>query len=211
MLIIFDLDGTLIDSSKDLATAMNATREHLGMAPIDPSLIYSFVGNGVRVLVQRALGGESNSELVDKGHQFFLTYYGAHAVENTRLYPRIEETLKRLNAKHKLAILTNKPIEISYRIVKFLQLEKYFSRVYGGDSFSEKKPSPVGIHALMQEFKAPAPGVLMVGDSSVDVETARNANVKSCGVLWGFQPESLKKSRPDLLIYDPVDILEYVD
>ena len=211
MLIIFDLDGTLIDSSKDLAIAMNATREHLGMAPIDPSLIYSFVGNGVRVLVQRALGGESSRELVDKGHQFFLTYYGAHAVENTLLYPGIEETLERLKAKHELAILTNKPVEISYRIVKFLQIEKYFSRIYGGDSFSEKKPNPVGIHALMQEFKAPPPRVLMVGDSSVDVETARNANVKSYGVLWGFQPESLKKSRPDLLIYDPRDILEYLD
>jgi len=211
VLIVFDLDGTLIDSSKDLAIAMNATREHLGMPPVDPSLIYSYVGNGVRVLVERALGSEASKALVDKGHQFFLAYYGAHAIENTRLYPGVEETLERLNAKHKLAILTNKPIEISYRIVKFLQIEKSFSRVYGGDSFSEKKPNPVGIHALMQEFKALPPRVLMVGDSSVDVETARNANVKSCGVLWGFQPESLKKSRPDLLIYDPGDILEYLD
>ncbi|HSU30758.1 MAG TPA: HAD-IA family hydrolase [Bryobacteraceae bacterium] len=211
MLIVFDLDGTLIDSSKDLAIAMNATREHLGMPPIDPNLIYSFVGNGVRVLVQRALGENASKDLVDQGYQFFLTFYGAHAVDNTSLYPGIEEILERLSAQHKLAILTNKPVEISYKIVKNLQLEKYFLRVYGGDSFSEKKPAPVGIHVLMQELKAPSSEVLMVGDSSVDVETARNANVKSCGVSWGFQPESLKKSGPDLLINDPADILEHVD
>jgi len=211
VLIVFDLDGTLIDSSKDLAIAMNATREHLGMPPIDPNLIYSFVGNGVRVLVQRALGENASKDLVDQGYQFFLTFYGAHAVDNTSLYPGIEEILERLSAQHKLAILTNKPVEISYKIVKNLQLEKYFLRVYGGDSFSEKKPAPVGIHVLMQELKAPSSEVLMVGDSSVDVETARNANVKSCGVSWGFQPESLKKSGPDLLINDPADILEHVD
>lgn len=211
MLIVFDLDGTLIDSSKDLAIAMNATREHLGMAPIDPGLIYSFVGNGVRALVQRALGSEASEELVDKGHQFFLVYYGRHAVDNTRLYPRVEETLERLKAKHKLAILTNKPVEISYKIVKSLKIEKYFFRVYGGDSFSEKKPNPVGLHALMQEFKVAPSHVWMVGDSSVDVETARMAKVKSCGVLWGFQPESLKKSEPDLLIKDPADILDHLD
>jgi phosphoglycolate phosphatase len=211
MLIVFDLDGTLIDSGKDLAIAMNATREHLGMAPLDPGLIYSFVGNGVRVLVQRALGSGASKELVDRGHQFFLAYYGAHAVENTRLYPGIEETLERLHAKHQLAILTNKPVEISYKIVETLQVERYFFRVYGGDTFSEKKPDPVGIQTLMQELKVSPSDVLMVGDSSVDVETARNANVKSCGVSWGFQPESLKKSGPDLLINDPWDILDHLD
>jgi phosphoglycolate phosphatase len=211
VLIIFDLDGTLIDSSKDLAIAMNATREHLGMAPIDPGLIYSYVGNGVRTLIQRALGSEASKDLVDKGHEFFLAYYGAHAVENTRLYPKVQETLEQLSAKHKLAILTNKPVEISYKIVNFLEIEKNFSRVYGGDSFSEKKPHPIGIHELMQEFTASPSQVLMVGDSSVDVETARNAKVKSCGVLWGFQPESLKKSGPDILINGPEEILERLD
>jgi beta-phosphoglucomutase-like phosphatase (HAD superfamily) len=150
VLIVFDLDGTLIDSSKDLAIAMNATREHLGMPPVDPSLIYSYVGNGVRVLVERALGSEASKALVDKGHQFFLAYYGAHAVENTRLYPGVEETLERLNAKHKLAILTNKPIEISYRIVKFLQIEKSFGE--------EDEPGGYScVDARIQSPSAPRP------------------------------------------------------
>jgi phosphoglycolate phosphatase len=207
LLIIFDLDGTLIDSSKDLAIAMNATRQYLGMAPIDPSLIYSFVGNGVRVLLQRALGDEASHDQLSEALEFFLAFYHAHAVDHTHTYPHIRETLEQLHSKHRLAILTNKPVEISYKIVKELEIEKFFFRVYGGNSFPEKKPSPIGIEALMEEVGASPADVLMVGDSSVDVETARNARVKSCGVLWGFQPDSLTESGPDMLIRYPEDIL----
>jgi phosphoglycolate phosphatase len=211
MLIVFDLDGTLIDSSKDLALAMNATREHLGMPPIAPELVYSFVGNGVRVLVQRALGSEASEELVDRGHRFFISHYGTHATDNTHLYPGVDDVLARLSAKHQLAILTNKPEQISQNIAKALGIATYFRKIYGGDRFETKKPDPVGLLAIMHDLETNAAQTLMIGDSTVDIQTARNASVKSCGVMWGFQPDSLKNSSPDWLIRRPAEVLECVE
>ncbi|HMF79007.1 MAG TPA: HAD-IA family hydrolase [Bryobacteraceae bacterium] len=207
MLIIFDLDGTLIDSAKDLAISMNATREHLGMAPLDPALIYSFVGNGAPMLVRRALGPGASEQLVQDGLSFFMKYYRMHALEHTQLYPGVRELLDALAGNHTLAILTNKPVKISFDIVAALGLVPHFQRVYGGDSFAEKKPDPVGILTLMTETATTAQNTWMVGDSSVDVQTARNAGVRSCGVAWGFQPESLETIRPDMLIHSPGEML----
>lgn len=211
MLIIFDLDGTLIDSAKDLAISMNATREHLGMTPLDPALIYSFVGNGAAMLVRRALGTEASEEMAQQGLAFFLKYYRVHALEHTQLYPGVRELLEALAGKHTLAILTNKPVKISFDIVAALGLGSYFPRVYGGDSFAEKKPHPVGILALMAENGMPAANTWMVGDSSVDIQTARNAVVRSCGVTWGFQPESLETTAPDIVIHSPAELLPFLN
>lgn len=209
MLIVFDLDGTLIDSSTDLAISMNATREHLGMNPIAPELVYSFVGNGIRVLVERALGPEATPELVERGTRFFLSHYQQHAVDNTHLYPGIGEMIERLKESHRLAILTNKPTFLADEIARALQLTSHFDRIYGGDSFPAKKPDPIGLLTLMQELKTPAKETLMVGDSGVDVQTAQRAGVKSCGVRWGFQPDSLVASHPDVLIGSPEQIFSY--
>lgn len=186
---------------------MNAMREHLGLAPIDPNLIYSFVGNGVRVLVERALGPDAQPERIDQGYRFFLAHYRDHALDNTKLYDGIRELLAALK-QHRLAILTNKPTAIALEIVGSLQIADYFVKIYGGDSLPDKKPSPVGLLALMEEFKASPEQTLMVGDSSVDVQTARNASVKSCGVKWGFQPELLLASHPDVLVDTPNQIIE---
>ena len=211
MLIIFDLDGTLIDSSKDLAISMNATRKHFGMPPLDPSLIYSYVGNGAPVLVRRALGPEASEEFAAEALTYFLKYYRVHALEHTRLYPGIKELVEQLAAAgHQQAVLTNKPTRISFDIIAALGLQKHFFRVYGGDSFPAKKPDPIGVTALMEEAEAQAPGTLMVGDSGIDVQTAQNAGVRSCGVAWGFQPEAFETFAPDLLINRPEELLEYV-
>jgi phosphoglycolate phosphatase len=211
MLIIFDLDGTLIDSAKDLAISMNATRQHLGMTPLDPALIYSFVGNGAAMLVRRALGADASEELAQEGLSFFLKFYRTHALEHTRLYPGVRELLETLAGRHKLAILTNKPVKISFDIVGALGLSAYFGRVYGGDSFVEKKPNPVGIRTLMIENAATPSDTWMVGDSSVDIQTARNAGVRSCGVAWGFQPASLETTPPDLLIHSPHELERHLE
>jgi phosphoglycolate phosphatase len=211
VLIIFDLDGTLIDSAKDLAVSMNATREHLGMQALDPALIYSFVGNGAAMLVRRALGAGASDELVQQGLSFFLKFYRTHALEYTQLYPGIRELLETLAPKHNLAILTNKPVKISFDIVTALGLVTYFQRVYGGDSFAGKKPDPVGIQTLMTENAVEPSETWMVGDSSVDIQTARNAGVRSCGVAWGFQPESLETTPPDVLIHSPNELLPLLD
>ena len=210
MLIVFDLDGTLIDSSQDLAVSMNATREHLGLAPIDPNLVYSFVGNGVRVLVERALGTAATPELVERGHRFFLAHYEEHALDNTGLYPGIVEMLEKLAPIHTLAVLTNKPAFITGRIVQALRICHFFHTVYGGDSLPAKKPDPVGLIEITKQTGIPAQETWMVGDSGVDVQTARNAMVRSCGVLWGFQPKSLRESHPDLLITQPDEIFQHV-
>lgn len=211
MLIIFDLDGTLIDSGKDLAISMNATREHFGLPRIDPALIYSYVGNGAAVLVQRAMGGNVPEDRLADALKFFLQFYRAHALEHTQLYPGVRETVVGLSqAGHQLAVLTNKPVRISFDIVGALGLAAHFMRIYGGDSFPAKKPDPAGIQALMEEAGVSAAATLLVGDSSVDVKTARNAGVRSCGVAWGFQPESFELEPPDLLIRQPGELLELV-
>lgn len=211
MLVIFDLDGTLIDSSKDLAISMNATREHFGMPPLDPALIYSYVGQGAAVLIRRALGPEASEEMVQRGLKFFLKFYRAHALEHTELYPGIRESIGELSANgHKLAVLTNKPARISFDIVGALGLDQHFLRVYGGDSFLSKKPDPIGIKTLMEDAQAGPSETLMVGDSGVDVQTARNAGVRSCGVAWGFQPEAFEIDTPDVIIRHPSELLTLV-
>jgi phosphoglycolate phosphatase len=212
VLIIFDLDGTLIDSSKDLAISMNATREHFGLPPLDPALIYSYVGNGATVLIQRAFGREAPDEMVAEALAFFLKFYRVHALEHTELYPGVREVVEALSsAGHKLSVLTNKPVRISFDIVTALGLQKHFLRVYGGDSFASKKPDPMGVVRLMEEANVDQAASLMVGDSGVDVQTARNAGIRSCGVAWGFQPEAFEIDTPDLLIRDPTELLSVVD
>jgi phosphoglycolate phosphatase len=209
LLIIFDLDGTLIDSSVDLALSMNATREHFSLPPLDPKLIYSYVGNGAPMLIRRSMPGDTSEQQLNDALMFFLQFYRAHALEHTRLYPGIREVVERLSGDgHKLAVLTNKPVRISTDIMAALGLRERFVRVYGGDSFAHKKPNPIGILQLMQDASAAADITLMVGDSAVDVRTASNAGVRSCGVLWGFQPESFEAERPDLVIREPRELLE---
>ena len=211
MLIIFDLDGTLIDSSQDLAISMNATRAHFGLTAIQPSLIYSYVGNGAAVLVERAMGGKLSPEGLADALKFFLDVYRAHALEHTKLYPGVREAVAELSdASHQMAVLTNKPVRISCEIIGALGLSKYFMRVYGGNSFPSKKPDPAGVMALMEKTSSPPAETWLVGDSSVDVRTARNAGVRSCGVAWGFQPESFALEPPDVLIERPDELLAVV-
>ncbi|HEX4232066.1 MAG TPA: HAD-IA family hydrolase [Bryobacteraceae bacterium] len=207
MLIIFDLDGTLIDSSKDLVISVNAMRDHLGLAPLDPLLIHSYVGNGAPMLVKRSLGPAVTNEMAERGLAYFLKYYRTHALQHTRCYDGIPELLRDLWAEgHKMAILTNKPAKISTDIVAGLGISQYFFRIYGGDSLFAKKPDPEGIRLLMEESDEPPVNTLMVGDSAVDVRTARNAGVRCCGVTWGIQPESFELNPPDFLIQSPREL-----
>jgi len=200
-LFVFDLDGTLIDSKLDLALAVNAVRAHAGMAPLAHETVYSYVGNGAPVLIRRSLGPEAPVSLVEEGLQFFYTYYREHMLDNTGLYPGVRDTLDKLLEQGKqMAVLTNKPVRFSQGIIEGLRLAGHFRRVYGGNSFESKKPDPEGLNLLMEELSVPRPQTLMVGDSAVDVETARNAQVKCCGVTYGLQPESFERQPPDFLI-----------
>jgi phosphoglycolate phosphatase len=200
-LFIFDLDGTLIDSKLDLAHAVNATRAHLNLPPLEHELIFSYVGNGAPVLIRRVLGPEASEELVNQALEYFLAYYREHMLDYTVLYPGVRETLEKLdNGERRLAVLTNKPVRISAAILDGLNVGQHFFRVYGGNSFEQKKPDPIGIETLLREAGARKERTLMVGDSAVDIQTARNAGIPCCGVTYGFQPESLAACPPDFLI-----------
>ena len=199
-LLIFDLDGTLIDSKRDLANSVNAMRIHLGEPPLADETVYSYVGNGAPVLVRRALPGRPDEE-IELGLRYFLEYYRDHMLDATTLYPGVREALDQLmDSPVKMAVLTNKPVLFSEHLIKGLGLDGHFFRIYGGNSFEEKKPHPKGIELLMEESGIGRDRTIMVGDSAVDILTARNAQVRACGVSWGFQPETFTAAPPDFVI-----------
>lgn len=191
---------------------MNATRAHFGLPPLEPSLIYSFIGNGAAVLVKRAMGEETAQSVLDEAVAFFLRYYRVHALEHTRFYPGVHEVVEKLSDMgHTLGLLTNKPVRISRDILAALGIAPLFYRIYGGDSFSAKKPDPIGITTLLAETNTPAASAVLIGDSGVDIQTARNAGIRSCGVSWGFQPESFAIYPPDVIIEAPEQLLRIAD
>jgi len=200
-LVIFDLDGTLIDSQLDLANSVNAARGYLSLPPIENERVYSYVGDGAPTLIRRALGPEAPESQVLEALEYFLSYYRDHMLDHTHLYPGVRETLTRLCQDNvRMAVLTNKPVRFSQALVEGLGLGGHFARVYGGNSFDQKKPHPVGVEKLREELGVTREGILMVGDSGVDVRTARNAGIRACGVTWGFQPETFATDPPDVTI-----------
>lgn len=202
-LLIFDLDGTLIDSKEDLAHAVNAARCHMGLPPIENERVYSYVGNGAPVLMRRAMGPEATEAEVQTALEFFMAYYKDHMLDRTTLYPGVREALDSLNAGGMpMSVLTNKPVRFSQLLVEGLGLGGHFFRVYGGNSFEQKKPDPAGVYKLLEEASVAANRAMMVGDSDVDIRTARNAGILACGVTYGFQPETLEAEPPDILVDD---------
>ncbi len=210
-LLIFDLDGTLIDSQRDLVESVNATRLHLGKPPLAPALVASYVGNGAPVLIARSLGPDASDDDVARALEYFLAYYRDHMLDHTGLYPGVREALDLLReAGRPMAVLTNKPVRFSEGIVDGLGLSNHFLRVYGGNSFEHKKPHPIGIETLMADAGVPVSRTVMVGDSAVDIRTARAAGVFACGVTFGFQPETFAQSPPDLLVDDMRELARFV-
>lgn len=216
-LVIFDLDGTLIDSRLDLVHSVNAALRHIGRTALPDDVIASYVGDGAPILIQRALGGEQVDEAtVRKGLEFFLMYYREHKLDHTTVYPGIFEALAVIQhsgngsgaSQRKLAVLSNKPVNPSRAIVEALGLGKFFSQVYGGNSFSTKKPDPEGARKLLAEFGVQPQYAVMVGDSHVDIETGHNAGLHTIGVNYGFAPHSLEAASPDVLVDHPQELGE---
>jgi len=201
VLLIFDLDGTLIDSRLDLAHSVNATRAAMGKGPLPAELISTFVGNGAPVLIKRAMGPEAGDDEIRDALEFFLDHYRRHAVDCTELYPGVRAALERLyDARMKLAVLSNKPQPIGNAIMEHFGLARLMFRICGGDSFEHKKPHRIGVDTLRAEADAEPNDTWMIGDSYVDVQTARNAGVPCCGVTYGFQPETFREFPPDILV-----------
>ena len=198
-LIIFDLDGTLVDSRRDLCASVNYVREQFGLASMTESEIAGLIGEGAAALIGRALDDGASEADVEQGLGLFLPYYREHMLDESQLYPSVADTLESL-ADCELAVLTNKPYRFSCMMLEGLGIYHHFSAVYGGNSFAEKKPDPVGVFRILSDTETQPEATWMVGDSSVDVRTGRNAGVKTCGVTYGYAPDTFKKHPPDVLI-----------
>jgi phosphoglycolate phosphatase len=213
-LVIFDLDGTLIDSRLDLVHSVNAALRHIGRPELPNEVIASYVGDGAPILIQRALGGETvDQATVRKGLQFFLSYYREHKLDHTTAYPGIAESLAAIQRSQngvprKLAVLSNKPVNPSRAIVEALGLGRFFSQVYGGNSFATKKPDPAGAVELLKENGVRPERAAIVGDSHVDILTGQSAGMYTIGVSYGFAPHTLENERPDVLVDAPQELAE---
>lgn len=209
-LLIFDLDGTLVDSRLDLANSVNAMLRHYKRKELPADVIATYVGDGAPMLVRRALADPEDEQFVHEALNFFIAYYREHKLDNTHLYAGVTESLAALSAESNgnqrvMAILSNKPVNPTRQIAEALGLAEFFVRIYGGNSFPTKKPDPEGVEALMRETGCAADEAIIIGDSDVDVLTARNAGIWSCGVTYGFAPHTLEAAPPDVLVDSPGD------
>ena len=218
--LIFDLDGTLIDSKLDLAHSVNAMLGHMGREAHAHETIFGFIGDGAAMLVRRALGDGVTDAEVERGLDYFLKYYRAHMLDNTVAYPGVREALAELagdsaatagRPARAMAVLTNKPVIFSRAILDGLGLARYFRFVYGGNSFERKKPDPMGVEVLLRDLQASPGEALMIGDSDVDIKTARNAGIFACGVSYGFGLEGLRAHPPDLMVDSLTELAGYLN
>ncbi len=205
--LVFDLDGTLVDTKDDLANAVNVTLRALGLPPEEPQTLWSYVGRGARVLLERALGPE-RAELIEPALDVFMPWYRAHLLDKSRPYRNLPEVIASLAGDGVVfSVLTNKPEDMSRAIVDGLGLGSRFRSVIGGDTLPTRKPDAAGLLRLIADSGVPSARTLMVGDSAIDVATGRNGGVATCGVLWGFSGPSVRESGPDVLIAAPAELL----
>jgi phosphoglycolate phosphatase len=210
--LIFDLDGTLIDSKRDLIHSVNAMLGEMGRARLDEETISGYIGHGAPVLVSRALGGNAKEEELRRALQFFLGYYEEHKMDTTCAYPGIPDALAELSRKKvPMAVLTNKPVKISVRILDSLGLASHFRVIYGGNSFETKKPNPFGANKILNEFGAQPRETMIVGDSEVDVQTARNAGTIAAAVNYGFGVHDRTQHPADIYLDKLSDLVPFVD
>ncbi len=198
-LIIFDLDGTLIDSRKDIANSVNYTLKAIGLDPLEDRIITGYVGNGVRGLMEKILF-PANSYLFDKGMSIFLDYYAEHLLDNTIFFPGVIETLNYF-ADKKMAVVTNKPENLSVKTLKGLGVYNYFKAVLGGDSLEKKKPSPEPILKVLSDLNIQKEAAIIVGDGLQDIAAGKGAGIRTCAVTYGFtKTEELTKAEPTFII-----------
>jgi phosphoglycolate phosphatase len=203
-LLVFDLDGTLIDSGADLCASVNSMLRHFGRPELPQEIIATHIGDGAAMLVSRSLGEPEDCDYLESAVTYFLDYYREHKLDQTYVYPGVFESLDSLrDAGLAMAVLTNKPIGPSQAICDALGLSPYFFRIYGANSFATKKPNPEGLLALVREAGVTPGETLMIGDSDVDVLTARNAGVWSMGCSYGLSPHTLAIVTPDCLVESP--------
>jgi phosphoglycolate phosphatase len=218
-LLIFDLDGTLVDSRKDLANSINAMLENYHRPQLADDVIATYIGDGAPTLVRRSLGFIDDHDLQPKEEEFiedalvyFLEYYREHKLDFTYVYDGVIEALQSISASsngaRSMAVLSNKPVNPSRAIVNALGLKDFFRAVYGGNSFETKKPDPLGVNNLLRETGVAPKEAVIIGDSDIDMITGRNAGIWSCGVTYGLSPETLTHTPGDVMVDSPREWIE---
>jgi len=203
---MFDLDGTLVDTLADLTIAVNRVRRVLGTGPLSSDVVRTCVGEGARMLITRALGDEY-ADRIEEGLREFFAFYRAHLLDHTRPYNGIPALLAGLRARRVgCSVLTNKPEQMSRRILEGLGLIAFFDIVVGGDSLAVRKPDPAGVMHIAERACVPLARILLVGDSGTDARTATAAGVAFCGVTWGFAPDDVRRAAPTWLIHHPDEL-----
>ena len=198
-LLVFDLDGTLVDSKEDLANAVNVAIESFDLPPLPHPTIYSYVGDGASALIRRALPPEQ-ADMLPKALDRFLAYYQRHLLDTTRAYPGVVGALRKWAGIYRMAVLTNKGVAMSREILSGLSLDGYFFEVRGGDSFGSKKPDPEGLLRILREAGVEAREAVMIGDSLNDVQAGRAAGAVTCGVTYGLGASGFSEHPPDFTV-----------
>jgi phosphoglycolate phosphatase len=222
-LLVFDLDGTLIDSRIDLCNSVNAMLSHFGKYTLAEPTVASYIGDGASTLVRRALAhahlvadepDPHDDTFIVEATSWFIDWYRVHKLDYTYVYPGVLESLALIRERHPalpMAVLTNKPVHPSRDICRHFNLDRYCYQIYGGNSFESKKPDPEGLLTLIAEAERLTSTLIlpsetvMIGDSHVDVETARACGVRSLGCTFGLSPESLAAAGPDMSVDDAGD------
>lgn len=219
-LLIFDLDGTLVDSRMDLANSINAMLRNYHRPELPPDTIATYIGDGAPTLVRRSLGFKDDHDLAPKEEEFiedalvfFLEWYRDHKLDTTYVYDGVVDALQHLAAHpngttRTMTVLSNKPVNPSRAICSALGLGQFFKVVYGGNSFETKKPDPLGVRVLLKECGAKPEETLIIGDSDIDMLTAKNAGIWSCGVTYGLSPETLVHTPGDVMVDSPSEWVE---
>ena len=209
--LIFDLDGTLVDTRADLAAAANRMLERFGLPPQSVEQVGAHIGQGPRVLVERVLG-PAHVHLAAEGFAVFMDYYAQHLVDQSVVYPGITRVLATATARGAvLSVLTNKPQAASRALLSGLELLPFFTVVVGGDTLPKPKPDPIGVWHVQCLSAVPLDRTVLIGDSSIDIQTGRAAGILTCGVGWGFDARGLAESAPDFLVDSAEELLAVLE
>ena len=205
--VVLDLDGTLVDTKDDLAAAVNVTLAALGLPLQDPGALLGYVGNGARVLLERALGSAHGAR-IEEGLDVFMPWYREHLLDHAAIYAGLRAVLDILAGEGAVfSVLTNKPADMSAKMLTGLDLDVLCPRLVGGDTLPVRKPDPTGLRQLIDAADVAASATLMLGDSAIDVATGRNAGIATCAVFWGFNGAAVRGADADVEIADPVELL----
>lgn len=204
-LIIFDLDGTLVDSRRDLANSVNYALKDLDLPPLEMEVVMSYVGDGLKKLINRSLS-KNQLQKIDQVIAIFRSHYREHLLDFSTFYPNVENILCHFQAK-KMAVVSNKPYEFTRLILERLNADNFFEIILGGDSLPEMKPDPGPILHILSQLGVSPDKAAIVGDGTTDIEAGKAANIWTCAVTYGLKKkEVLFKTNPDFMIDDLVEL-----